>query len=66
MLRRDLNVEDLGKMAQLPADMSPFQLGSRGSHEGKPFKIVGRLKMAWDEGGWNEWFLAFVPSDLET
>src|SRR5688572_12411014 len=59
VVRHDLNVENLGKMAELPPDMSPLQLGTRGKYEGTSFEIVGRLKVAWEEGTWNEWYLLF-------
>jgi hypothetical protein len=44
-------------MAELPDDMSPFQIGTSGRYKGERFNIIGRLKMAWQDGYWNEWFI---------
>lgn len=56
VVRHDMNLEMMGKMAQLPPDMSPLQVGTQGRFEGKGFEIVGRLKIGWDQGSWNEWY----------
>ncbi len=57
VVRRDVNVEAIGSMAELPEDMSPLQIGSQGAFGNTPFTVVGRAKMAWEHGVWNEWFL---------
>lgn len=59
VIRTDMNVELLGKMASLPEDMTPFQIGTLGKFEKRDFEIIGRLKLAWSDGAWNEWFLYF-------
>ncbi|TAN44749.1 MAG: DUF4178 domain-containing protein [Nitrospirae bacterium] len=59
IVRRDMDLESLGKMAQLPDDVSPFKIGSRGKYKNTVFEIIGRLKIAWSEGFWNEWYLFF-------
>lgn len=46
-------------MAQLPDDISPFQIDTTGTYKGLQFRIIGRLKMTWKDGCWNEWFLYF-------
>jgi hypothetical protein len=46
-------------MAELPDDISPFQIGTNGVYKGLRFSIVGRLKIAWADGCWNEWFIYF-------
>lgn len=56
LVRHDVNLETLGKMADLPPDMSPLQIGTRGRFGPSSFEIVGRLKVKWAEGSWNEWF----------
>jgi hypothetical protein len=40
-------------------DFSPFQVGSKGWFEGIHFGIVGRVRMAWKDGFWNEWYAYF-------
>ncbi len=59
IVRHDMDLESLGKMAQLPDDISPLQIGSRGKYRNTVFEIIGRLKVAWSDGYWNEWFLLF-------
>ena len=57
LVRDDDNLKKIGEMAQLPDDMSPFQIGTGGVYNGVHFGIVGRLKIGWAEGSWNEWFI---------
>lgn len=59
LVRHDMDLESLGKMAQIPDDVSPLKIGTRGKYKNTAFEIVGRLKVAWSEGYWNEWFLLF-------
>ena len=59
VVRHDMDVESLGEMAQLPDDVSPIKIGTRGKYKNNPFEVVGRLKVAWSEGYWNEWFVLF-------
>jgi len=57
VVRHDTNVDAIGKMAELPRDISPFQLGTSGVYKNIPFTLIGRLKRAWSDGYWNEWFM---------
>ncbi len=57
VVRRDVDVTSIGVMAALPEDMSPLQLGSGGYFEDQPFTLIGRLKIGWRDGLWNEWHL---------
>lgn len=57
LVRHDLNLETLGKMAELPPDVSPLQIGTRGRFKSSSFEIVGRLRVKWAEGSWNEWYV---------
>ncbi len=59
LVRHDMDLENLGQMAQLPDDVSPLKIGTRGVYGGSRFVIIGRLKVAWSEGYWNEWHLLF-------
>ena len=58
IVRHDLDVEAIGTMAALPEDMSPLQLGTEGNYQGRHFSLIGRMKMGWEDGSWNEWFMA--------
>ena len=59
LLRTDLNLEDLGRMADLLKDASPVQLQVEGRYQGKAFTVIGRVKMDFGQGTWNEWYLDF-------
>ena len=59
IVRHDMNLETLGKMAELPQDMSLLQIGTRGRYENVSFELVGRLKIGWADGNWNEWYTLF-------
>jgi hypothetical protein len=59
LVRHDLNLEDIGKMAELQADGSPLQLRTEGRYRGIPFTVVGRIQVRYPQGLWNEWHLLF-------
>ena len=47
----------IGKSAVLPFDVSPIQLGTRGSFGAVRFSVAGRVRWGWSDGSWNEWLL---------
>ncbi|MBL8139622.1 MAG: DUF4178 domain-containing protein [Acidobacteria bacterium] len=60
VVRHDVNVEVLGKVASVPPDVSPIQIGTRGRFDdGGAFEVVGRIVYEYEDGGWNEWYVAF-------
>jgi len=59
LLRRDVDLERVGEVADLPPDSSPLQIGSEGVYGGKPFVVVGRILYEYELGFWNEWHLIF-------
>jgi hypothetical protein len=59
LLRQDMNLTMVGKMSELQDDMSPVQLGSSGMYGGKTFEVIGRLRVAYSDGAWNEWYTIF-------
>jgi hypothetical protein len=59
LIRRDLNLETLGKMAELMADGSPLRLRTAGRYRGAGFTVVGRIQLRFDAGLWNEWHIFF-------
>src|SRR3981081_310847 len=60
VVRKDLNVETLGVMAELPPDLSPLQIGTRGEWNGRGFELLGRIRVEWELGSWNEWYAEFA------
>jgi hypothetical protein len=59
LVRRDLKVEDIGKMAQLKLDGSPLQLAAEGVYDGVHFAVIGRIQLQYERGVWNEWHVLF-------
>lgn len=57
VVRHDKDVEAIGKMAELPDDISPFQIGTAGKFKNVSFTLIGRMKIGWHDGSWNEWFM---------
>lgn len=55
-VRHDVDLQSIGKMADLQYDLTPFQVGTTGNYDGKKFEIIGRLKVAYSDGFWNEWY----------
>lgn len=59
LVRRDLDLENLGKMAKLAEDRSPFALRWRGQYQKVGFQLIGRLQLQYEDGYWNEWYARF-------
>jgi len=59
LVRSDDGIAAVGMAAALPFDVSPVQIGMRGTFEGKPFQVIGRVRWGWTDGAWNEWLLLF-------
>ena len=61
VVRKDLTVETIGKMAQLPEDMSPFQIGTQARDGTCGIGLVGRS--AHEMGRWVLERMDFVGED---
>lgn len=59
LVRHDVNIEDIGKMAALAIDASPIRRGMVGRYRGTAFAVIGRIQQQYPDGYWNEWFLLF-------
>jgi len=57
LVRRDLDLEKVGMVSDLPPTASPVQLGTEGKFDGDAFVVVGRIVYQYERGGWNEWHL---------
>ena len=57
LVRRDVNLEKVGVVGDLPREASPVQIGTEGIYRGKPFQVVGRILYEYAGGGWNEWHI---------
>jgi hypothetical protein len=63
LVRRDLDLEKVGMVSDLPPTASPIQLGTEGRWRDEPFVVVGRIVYAYERGGWNEWYLRVGSGD---
>src|SRR6266851_4955633 len=59
LVRDDLNLKNVGQVADLPPDPSPISLLTEGIYRGKAFQVIGRIVYEWENGGWNEWHIVF-------
>jgi len=59
LVRRDLNLEKVGEVGDLPREVSPIQIGTEGTFHNKAFQVVGRILYEYENGGWNEWHIVF-------
>ena len=59
LVRHGIDLTLLGTMSELPMDISPFQIGTAGKYVDAHFSIIGRMRIGWEDGAWNEWFLLF-------
>lgn len=59
LVRHDLDIENLGKMAELAEDASPLRRGVSGVWLGVNFTLIGRIQLKYAAGLWNEWYALF-------
>ncbi len=59
LVRHDMDLEKIGKMADLLPDRSPIQLGTQGVYGRAQFNVVGRIQQRYGQGVWNEWYVYF-------
>jgi hypothetical protein len=60
IVRKGEQLQAMGKIAEVPEDVSPLQIGSRGMDGGAAFELIGRVRWRWSGGGWNEWLALFA------
>ncbi len=60
--RKGVNLEAIGKVAELVPTSSPFKLGMSGKPKKaglRPFTFIGRLQLSTGQGTWDEWHIVF-------
>lgn len=62
LVRDGVNLENIGKQAELLEDDSPIQIGAEGRHRGVGFTVVGRIQYKYSSGVWSEWHVLFAGS----
>src|SRR3954452_18908536 len=63
LVRRDLDLEQVGTVSDLPPTSSPIQLGTEGRFGKEAFVVVGRIISAYERSGWNEWHLSTMGGE---
>jgi hypothetical protein len=59
----DDGLDPTGKTAKLAPLPTRFRVGQQGTFKGRSFRILGRVRYEYDEGVWDEWYLAFDDGD---
>ena len=59
ILRDGETLRAAGKVAVVPEDVSPLQIGTRGRWGERAFELVGRVRWRWSDGAWNEWLALY-------
>lgn len=59
IVRQDVDLSVIGKISDLQYDLTPLQVGTVGSFDSKTFELIGRLKIKYSDGFWNEWHALF-------
>jgi hypothetical protein len=58
-VRHDMNLQTYGKVSDIRMDATPLQLQTRGRYQQRGFQLIGRARMGWENGFWNEWAALF-------
>jgi hypothetical protein len=59
LIRRDASLEAIGRVAEVPDDLSPLQLHTAGVFGQAHFTLIGRIRKTWERGSWSEWCASF-------
>jgi hypothetical protein len=57
VIRSGLTLEAIGRVASLPEDISPWQIGTTLYYGNRTFTLIGRYRVGWADGAWTEWFM---------
>lgn len=57
IIRHDMDVTQIGTMAELQDEWSPIKIGTMGIWNKKQFRVLGRVINTYDQGRWSEWFI---------
>ena len=64
VLRDGATAANIGKLSEILDDFSPLQLGSTGVWKSQPFTVIGRLRLKYQDGSWNEWSIECSDGSL--
>ena len=60
LVRKGVDIENIGRQAELLEDQTPIRIGADGKHRGVGFNVVGRIQFRYESGIWNEWHVLFA------
>ena len=58
-VRRGVDIEMLGRVAEVAPIESPLSLGASGRWRGRRWTAIGQVQLDHGKGPWNEWNLLF-------
>jgi hypothetical protein len=64
VLRDGASAQNMGKLSEILDDFSPIQLGTEGAWKAMRFAVIGRLRLKYEDGAWNEWSVEFQDGTL--
>lgn len=64
VVRTGVDIELIGKVSAITDNGSPIILNAKGTYDGIPFVIDGRLQVQYERGTWNEWFINFADGTI--
>jgi hypothetical protein len=64
LVRQGMDLDKIGEIAELQDDLTPIQIGTTGMFEGKQFEVIGRMKVGYSDGFWNEWFAMSATGEV--
>lgn len=54
-----MNLEKYGTVADVQMDATPLQIYTQGRYNKRAFQLIGRVRVGWENGFWNEWAALF-------
>lgn len=63
VVRRDVDVEKLGKVAEVAPIESAVSLGASGRWHGRRWSVIGQIQLDHGKGPWNEWCILFEDGE---
>jgi hypothetical protein len=64
VLRDGASAANIGKLSEILDDFSAIQLGTGGYWKNRHFTVIGRLRLKYADGAWNEWSIEFQDRSL--
>lgn len=63
VVKHGVDLEVMGILSEPPLDLTPLQIGTSGIYKKNRFEIIGRQKVGYAKGFWNEWYVYFENNE---